>query len=322
MKISVIGVGIYSLALTKELAKNNKNKIILWTESDKVYYEYKSKKNITSVINYPLPKNVIISKNLKKVCQDPNLIYIVTSSKYVNSITKKMKEFLNKNTYVCIASKGIESSDYLFNIVSKNLNTNNIGVISGPTFAIDILNNNPVALTLATKNSKLRDLVINTLSTDTLKINISKDLIGVSICGVYKNIIAISTGIISGLKYSDSTKIMLINDSLIELKDIIYNLGGNKSTILAYSGIGDLILTSLSDKSRNYNYGYLLSKSKTKAKNFLKDNTVEGYDNLLIMYNLLNKKHIKANLLNTIYDIVYNNYNPNILIDYLMKKNG
>lgn len=324
MKISVIGLGIYSLAISKMLAKKENNEIVIWTENKEKYEEYKKTKQIKSIFDTTIPKNIKISASLEEVLKDTNLIYIITASKYVDIITEKMKEFYNPEIPICIASKGIEESreELLSSIVKRTLKTNNIAVISGPTFAIDIINNEPVALALASKTKKAKEMVLNTLANDTLKLRPSKDMIGIQMCGSIKNVIAIASGILSGLGYSNSTQSFLINESLHDIKDIIKIFGGKPKTILSFAGVGDLMLTCTSTKSRNFSFGYIIGSTKDskKIKEYLTNNTVEGYNTLEIIYKMLHKKGIEIKLITTIYNIVYNGENPDILAKFLITK--
>ena len=324
MKISVIGLGVYSLAISKMLAKKDENEIVIWTENNEKYEEYKKIKKVASVFDTKLPKNIKISASMEDTLENTNLIYIITASKYVDIVTKQMKPYYNPKIPVCIASKGIEESreELLSNIVKNALKTNNIAVISGPTFAVDILNNEPVALALASKTKKAKEYVLNTLANDTLKLRPSKDMIGIQMCGSIKNVIAIASGILSGLGYSNSTQSFLINESLHDIKDIIKIFGGNPKTILSFAGVGDLMLTCTSTKSRNFSFGVIVgsTKDQNKINEYLATHTVEGYNTLEIVYKMLQKKGIEIELITTIYDIVYNGVDANTLAKFLVTK--
>ena len=324
MKISVIGLGVYSLAISKMLAKKDENEIVIWTENNEKYEEYKKTKKVASVFDTKLPKNIKISASMEDALENTNLIYIITASKYVDIVTKQMKPYYNPKIPVCIASKGIEESreELLSNIVKNALKTNNIAVISGPTFAADILNNEPVALALASKTKKAKEYVLNTLANDTLKLRPSKDMIGIQMCGSIKNVIAIASGILSGLGYSNSTQSFLINESLHDIKDIIKIFGGNPKTILSFAGVGDLMLTCTSTKSRNFSFGVIVgsTKDQNKINEYLATHTVEGYNTLEIVYKMLQKKGIEIELITTIYDIVYNGVDANTLAKFLVTK--
>ena len=324
MKISVIGLGIYSLAISKSLAKKKENKIMIWTENNEKAEEFKKTNKIKSVYDTNISNNIKVSTSLEEVLKDTNLIYIITASKYVDIITHKMKEFYSKDIPVCIASKGIEESqeELLSNIVKKNLKTSSIAVISGPTFAVDILNNEPVALALASVSSKAQELVMNTLSNDTLKLRPTKDMIGIQMCGATKNVIAIASGILCGLGYSNSTQSFLINESIHDIKNIIKIFKGKPKTILSFAGIGDLMLTCTSSKSRNFSFGYTIGSTKNpkKIKEYLINNTVEGYNTLEVIYKMLEKKNSPIELITVIYNIVYNDEDPNTLARFLITK--
>lgn len=323
MKISVIGLGAYSLAISLKLAQKN-NEIYIWTESIDKEKEFQKEKKVKSIFDITLPKNIHISASMEEVIKDTSLIYIITASKYVDACCKSMLPFYKKSIPICIASKGIEESTQalLSDVVKSTLKTKNIAVISGPTFAIDIINGEPIALALASTSNKARNYVLKTLASDTLKLRISKDIIGIQLCGAVKNVIAIASGIITGLGYSDSTTAFLINESLHDIKDIIYYLGGNPKTILSFAGIGDLMLTCTSKKSRNFSLGYVIgsTKSQEKIKDYLNKNTVEGYDTLNIVNNILKRKHINIELIDVIYDIVYNYEDPDTLSRFLIEK--
>lgn len=323
LKISVIGTGIYSIAIALALAKKENN-IVMWTENEDKALEFQKTGKLKSIVDIDLPQNITITTDMQEVIKDTNIIYIITASKYVDSVCTKILPFYNKKIPVCIASKGIEESseELLSNIVEKILNTKHIAVISGPTFAIDLIHNDPVALAIGSNSLKARSLVINTLANEHLKLRPTKDMIGIQLCGSVKNVIAIAAGILSGLGYSESTRSFLINESLHDIKDIIYYLGSNPKTILSFAGIGDLMLTCSSVKSRNFSFGYVIGSTKDgrKIKAYLVKNTVEGYYTLDTIYRLLKKKKIKIELINVIYDIVYNNENPDKLVKFLIRK--
>ena len=324
MKITVIGTGAYSLGLAKNIAKNKNNKIILWTENAEFEKEFLATHKIDKIFkDIVFDDNITITTNFEEALADTNLIFIATSVKYFKDVCQNMKPFY-RNTPICIASKGIhsESLDTLSVLAKKILKTSNIAVISGPTFAIDLIHNEPTALAVAGLNKKTIALVKKTLENETLKLRISSDIIGVELCGSIKNVIAIASGIIKGLGYSESTQAFLINESLHDIKNIIHALGGKKKTILSYAGIGDLLLTCTSVKSRNFTFGYIIGSTKdpVKIQEYLENNTVEGYYTLISISKLLRKKGIKIPLINLINKIVNGHEDPQKLASFLISK--
>ncbi|NMA50302.1 MAG: NAD(P)H-dependent glycerol-3-phosphate dehydrogenase [Mollicutes bacterium] len=324
MKIALIGTGIYGIAIASTLVKNNHH-IVMWTENKDKYNEYIKTKNLKSIYkNFDMPKRITLSLSLEETLKDAKVIFITCASKYVKNITKDIKKYYVKNIPICIAAKGIdeENCELLSNIVKRILNTRKIAVISGPTFAVDILNNNPVALAVASADIKTKYYITNIMQNDTLKLRPSRDIIGVQICGSVKNIIAIASGILGGLGYTESTQAFLINESLHDIKKLISLLGGKKRTILSFAGVGDLLMTSMSKKSRNYSFGYVIgtAKNKKEIESYLNSNTVEGFNTLETVIRLLKKKHINIPLIYVIDDIVNGKKNPHYLVDFLINK--
>ena len=322
MKVTVLGTGIYGLALASMLAKNGAN-VCMWTENEDKYKEWEKHKNIKSIIDYKLPDNIRLTKSYEDALKDANLIILVCASKYLNKVLVNIKPYYDKNVPICVATKGINDEDGSFfsDNIKDVLNTKKVAVLSGPTFAVDILSCEPVALALATKSKKVFKLIKSLLSSDTLKLRRSRDLIGVQICGSVKNIIAIASGILNGLGHSESTSAFLINESLHDIKNLIHALKGKKRTILSYAGVGDLLMTSMSSKSRNFSFGKIVATgNKKKIDEYLNTITVEGYTTLKTILKLLDKKNIDVPLFKLINDIIDGNKKPEILLEFLVTK--
>ena len=323
MKVAVLGTGAYGIAIAHSLAKNGHN-VIMWTENKDKYNEWLNTKTLSSIMpDYQMLENILIDTDINNVIKDAKAIFFTCASRYVYSVSTQIKSLYNKNVPICIASKGIEETTcrFMSDVVKDVLHSNNICVISGPTFAIDIIHNEPVALAIASTNFKARSFITKLLSSDTLKLRKSNDLIGVQICGSVKNIIAIASGILAGLGYSESTQAFLINESLHDIKELIGYLGGKKKTILSYAGVGDLLMTSMSKKSRNYSFGLVCATGDTnQIKDFLDSHTVEGYFTLKIVIKLIKSKKINIPIIYLINNIIEGKKDPHELANFLINK--
>lgn len=324
MNIGVIGSGSYSEAMIMMLHKNNNN-ITVWTSKQDKYKEYKKTKQITSIIEgITIPKEIKLTNKIEQVCKDKDLVFIMTSAKYVGKICEDIKTYINNKTIICIASKGIENNScaFLSDVAQAKLKTKHIAIISGPSFAIDMAKGYPVGLSLASHSKKAIKTIKKVLSSNSVKLRETNDLIGVQICGSIKNVIAIAAGMLSGMNYPESTQSFLITESLNDIKELIKSLGGNPKTCLSYAGVGDLLLTCTSIKSRNFKFGVQIGKGMTKEEieQFLENNTVEGYYTLHSIYKLIKTNKIKMPIINTIYNIIVNNQDPQILVKLLMNK--
>ena len=291
----------------------------MWTESEERYQKYLVDGCIKDIIpEVNVPKNIKLTASYEKAAKDADIIFITSTAAFVGAICKEIK------TVVCIASKGIENNScaFLSDIVYEELKIKHIAIVSGPTFAIDIAEDNPVGLSIASHSKKAIRFIKDVLENDNLKLRETTDLIGVQICGSVKNVIALAAGMLAGMNYPESTQSFLITEALNDIKNLITALGGNPKTITSFAGVGDLLLTCTSIKSRNFTFGKLIGKGITpeEKEKHLKKNTVEGYYTLKSIYKLIKNKKIKMPIIDLIYKIVMNDEKPELLVSFLINK--
>ena len=324
MKIGIIGTGAYGLAIALMLNKKNKD-ITMWTESDERYEKYLNDGCIKGILpEIETPKNIKLTRSYEEASKNKDIVFIMSTASFVGSICKEIKPYITKNTIICIASKGIEnkSCKFLSDIAYEELKNKNIAIVSGPSFAIDIATDSPAGLSLASESKKAIKILKNTLQNNTLKLRETNDLIGVQICGSIKNVIAMAAGMLSGMGYPESAQSFLITESLHDIKALIKALGGNPKTILSFAGVGDILLTCTSTKSRNYTFGKLVGSGapKEEINKYLEETTVEGYHTLKSIYKLIKNKKIKMPIINLINKIIVENEDPQNLISFLINK--
>lgn len=321
--VAIIGTGAYGLSIAIALLKKCKH-VTMWVESsERAEYLNKHKKDSGILPGIEIPDEIEFSNDYEYVIKDARIVFIAVVAKYVNSVTKELSKYNLKNKHFCILSKGIEQNtcQFVHDVFKRNIKSKNLAVVSGPSFAIDIAKNEPVGLSLASKNKETIEVIKKVLQNDTLKLRTTADLIGVELCGSIKNVIAIAAGILEGLGYSESTRSFLITESLHDIKSLIHGLGGSKKTILSFAGVGDLLLTATTKKSRNYSYGILIGKKQIKeAEEYVNNTTVEGYYTLKSIYTLVRRKKISMPIINLIYQIILNNKEPEKLAEFLIKK--
>lgn len=322
MKISILGTGAYGMALAS-IFYNNKHEIKMWTNStEEMNLLLKDRKS--DKINYNIPKEITITTDMKSVIEKADIIIIAVPAKFVNNVCLELKKYYKNNQIICIASKGIEQNTclFLYDVVTKNIKTNKIAIISGGTFAVDIIKEAPVGLTLATRSNHTKEVIAKAMKNNYVKIRPTRDIIGTEICGSIKNVIAIASGILGGMGYPESTSAMFITESLHDIKALIKALGGNKKTILSFAGFGDLLLTCTSYKSRNYTLGKIIGerRSKEEIDNYINNTTIEGLYTLKSIKKLLKNKKIKMPIIDLIYNIIVNKEDPITLRSFLIKK--
>ena len=312
MKITILGCGAFGIAIASTIQENNIN-ITIW---NKFQNEIDNVKN-----TYP---NINFTTNLEKSINNTDLIIIAIPINFIESTILELKSFY-QNQDILIASKGIDTTNnkFAYEIIKNNLNINNIGIISGGSFAIDMINKQLLGLTLATTSPSIITKVKQTLETNYTKIQYINDIIGVSICGAIKNVMAIGYGILDGANYKESSKFLYLTEAIYEIEQLISALNGNPRTIMSYAGIDDIMMTCTSSKSRNYTLGKLIGQNKNNEEitNYKNNTTIEGLGTSLSIYNLTKQKNIESPIINIIYNILYNNEDYTSLITYLQTKN-
>ena len=321
MKVTILGAGAYGLALSGILAEN-KNEVVMWTRFEEEKNKLLETKKSPKLEGFILDNNVSVECDLEKAVKGSDIFILEILTAFITDVCKELKKYIKPSQYICIASKGIEQGTCLFihDMVKKQIKTKNIGAISGPSFAIDLVHKVPVGLSVASKSKKTREVIIKAFTNDHFKLYPTTDIIGIEVCGSVKNIIAIASGMIDGLGYPISTQALLITQSLHDIKALIHALGGSKKTILSFAGFGDILLTCTSEKSRNYSFGRLIGSgaSKEEIEEYKNKITIEGLYTLKSIHKLIRKKNIKIPTIDIIYDIVFKDKKIDKLIEYLM----
>lgn len=320
--ISIIGSGSWGCALAIHLAKQG-NTVKLWSfskdEADLINNERKCKFLPLATI----PENVVCTTDFKEAIEGTTMLLIVTPSKFVRETVKKFKQYVT-NQQIIICSKGFEESTLytLDEVVREELPNSPIGGLSGPSHAEEVSLGIPTALVIASKDKKLLQDVQDTFMNDTLRIYTSYDLKGAELGGALKNIIAFCAGIITGLELGDNTFAALLTRGLSEMAKLNIAMGADSKTIYGLTGLGDLIVTCLSNHSRNRRAGILIGKGatieETKAEIGM---TIESIDNIKTAYILSQKYKLDMPIITAAYKVVFENFNPNQAIADLMTRN-
>ena len=326
MKVTVLGTGAYGIALALMLKKNDRvSDLVMWTKFDKEKEEIERLRENKKVLpNIIIPNEISFTTNMKDAIDNSALIVIAIPAAFCEDVFIELAKYYKMNQHICIATKGIQQESCLFmnELLEKYISTKNISAISGPSFAIDIANNAPIGLSLATENEETSKIVKACFNNDTMILKENDDILGTEICGAIKNVIAIAAGILAGMGMPESTQAMLITESLHDIKRLIIELGGRHNTVISFAGIGDLLLTCTSTKSRNYKFGLLIGSmsSQEEIDNYINNNTIEGLYTLKSIYKLTKDKSINIPIIDLIYEIVFKDKNPDNIKSFLTKK--
>lgn len=309
--IAIIGSGSWGVALAIHLAKLGNN-IKIWSfmeeERDLINNEHKCK----FLPNITLPKNITCSTDYKEVIDKSSFILHVTPSKFTRSTFKQYKEYV-QNKPIIICSKGFEKDSLktLDEVILEEMPNAKIGVLSGPSHAEEVCISIPTVLVCASKHQDILKEIQDTFMCDHMRIYTSNDVKGVELGGALKNIIAFCAGVAAGIGLGDNTFAALITRGLSELARLGIELGGERETFYGLSGLGDLIVTCLSEHSRNRKAGKLIGQGKSLEETKQEVGMViESIDNIDVAYELGKIHNIPMPIVETVYKVIYKNLDP------------
>lgn len=273
--IGIIGGGAWGTALAQCFAGAGKRAIIWAREEDVVSSINGKHENTMFLPGIPLHKNVSATGSLTDAAK-ADAILIVTPAQHLRSTLNGMKASLGEKTPLVICAKGveIETGALLSQIASEVVPTSPIAILTGPTFAAEIARGLPSAVTLAMKDKDAAEKLAEDLSSKSLRMYPSDDIIGAQVGGAVKNVIAIACGVIEGKKLGDSARAALVTRGLAEIARLASALGAKRETLMGMCGVGDLILTCSSMQSRNFSLGVALGQGQTLEEILAKRNSV------------------------------------------------
>jgi len=313
MNYTCIGSGAFGMAIASIIAAKKNNHVTVWTHDEKWMKETnESRKFTVAKREYPLPNNISISTDFEQCINESNIIFLLVSTPFIKDILQNMKRINLKNKYLFIGTKGMLDTKpyFLTDYFKKELNLEYVGFFAGPNLAQDMLLNDFCSITFSAKTKKVKNLLREAFS-DKVIIHFTKNRNSLELASVMKNIYAIGAGILIEKHNSKSVVHAYLAQSYSELIRLI-----NTYFLLDYDFIpiditGDFYLTCTMEESRNQRYGRAIIQGNEQK--FLKENTVEGVENMKNVYTYLQKKEASAPLFYALYNTVILKENSSIL---------
>lgn len=325
-KIGVIGAGSWGTALANLLAEKG-YEVDLWAYEPEVRADIiEHGENRLFLPDVQLSTNITPTNHLESVVRSNSILLIVVPSHTMRQIATSISNFISPDTIIITASKGIEDDTYLtmMGVICQSiptLNEDNIVVLSGPSFAREVAQKVPTAISVASKNLEIATKIQHIFATDYFRVYVNDDPIGLEIGGAVKNVIAIAAGFVDGMRLGLNTRAALITRGLAEIRRLGMKMGANPHTFAGLSGVGDLILTCTGDLSRNYTVGKQLGQGMTIGQIQDKRLTIaEGVRNTKSVYKLARKLNIELPIINEVYSALYEGSTPANAIERLMTR--
>ena len=321
-KISVIGSGSWGTTLANHLAEKGFN-VKLWSyEKDLVDEIKRTGVNSTYLPGIPLSSNIDVTDDLSYTVKDASYILSVVPTQFTRSVFSNAINYLSEDAMIVSASKGIEHGSLLtVSSILNNLTGRKVSVLSGPSFAEEVIKKLPTAVTIASPDNKIAMLLQDLFNTEYFRIYTNTDVLGVELGGALKNVMAIASGISDGLGLGTSTRAALITRGLAEMTRLGVAMGAREKTFGGLSGIGDLVLTCTGTLSRNYTVGFRLGRGET-LDNILSSMKMvaEGVATSESAFELSRKHNVEMPIVEQIYLVIKENKKPSEAVKELMTR--
>ena len=307
MKIAILGGGSWGTALSVHLAKNN-HKIKVWEFFEEQATEMQQKRVCKLLPEITLPKNIFVSSKMEEVLTDSELVLLVVPSDKAESTISNASKYLKKQPII-ICSKGFAKGLKLLSGIIKQKTNNETYCLYGPTHAEEVCKGMFSCIVLAGGEGK--EQLKQIIESKNLKVELSDDIIGIQVAATLKNIIAIFSGILSGLGMGSNLRAYIITKGMHEIKEVGLKMGAKEETFYGLAGIGDIIVTCFSKYSRNHYVGEQVGKGK-KLKEVIDEMNMiaEGVVTVKLIPKLKTQFGLKLPLLTCVYDILIEGNDP------------
>lgn len=308
-KISVIGAGAWGTALAQVYAQSG-HQVTLWVREETLAKTMiETNRNQTYLPDIDLDPHLNITTDISEAVQ-ADIILNVIPAQYLRKNLQLIGPLLRDNQPVVICAKGIEieSHSLLSDVFAAECPKAKLAFLTGPNFASEIASGLPSASTLACADPSTGTYLQSALTAQNLRLYLTTDIIGAQVAGAIKNVIAIACGIAQGLGLGESARAALVTRGLAEISRLTMALGGQKETLMGQCGVGDMMLTCSSMKSRNFSCGVELAHGKTKDDIITGRNSVtEGIATAKAAVTLTKNYNVDMPIVAGVYACLYEN---------------
>ena len=323
-KIAVIGGGSWGTSLAFLMADHGRN-VSLWVYEKELAGTINERhENILFLPGISLSPKIRATASLDEAVKDAEAVLFVVPSHVARSVLMKLEPVLPPSTPLISATKGIENETLLLmsQVMEEILpaSRSHIAVLSGPSFAKEVCQRHPTAVSLAAKNHDLAVRLQPLFITPYFKTFTTTDILGVQLGGALKNVIALAAGGADGLGFGHNTRAALISRGLAEIIRLGRAMGADPKTFSGLSGLGDLILTSTGALSRNRTVGYQIGLG-VKLPEILKEMKMvaEGVQTARAAHHLAKKHGVRMPIVQEIYSVLFEDKDPHQAVTDLME---
>lgn len=308
---TVLGGGAFGTAMAHVLGRNGIN-VKMWVFEKEVCEDInKNHQNSGFLKGVDLPKTITATNDFETSLKNTELVLIVIPTPFLRDVVCSKHYALPVGVPIVCCTKGIENSSLLtpFEILAEELPGkyhDYLAALSGPSFAIEVATNIPTSVLVAANKEVVAQNVQAWMSDLDFRIYTGTDIIGAEICGAVKNVIAIACGACQGVGLGRDTMAGLITRGLAEISKLAIAKGAHPSTMSGLAGLGDLVLTCTSVKSRNYTVGMRVAKGEKMSEIIEKMNMVaEGVKTSKSVKKMCDLLGLELPLCNEVYKVLW-----------------
>lgn len=319
--IAVLGGGSFGTALANITASNGHRTYLWFRDTERAESCQRDRVNERYLPGYRLHDDLAVTAVLEDCVAIADIVVFAIPSHAYREVVRAAKPSIRPDSLLVSATKGIESPHFtlMSEIVSEELQHARVGVLSGPNFAKEIVQNQHTATVIASEHEEVLATIPHVFSSATFRVYTSHDRFGVELAGALKNIYAIVAGMASALGCGCNTQAMILTRSLAEMGRFADRLGANAMTFLGLAGVGDLVLTCGSDQSRNYRVGYAIGKGRSLDEAVDSTGQVaEGVNTLLTVKRKADELNVYMPLVQGLYGILFDRQDIGKVVNGLM----
>jgi glycerol-3-phosphate dehydrogenase (NAD(P)+) len=320
--MAVIGAGSWGTTLACLLAEKEYD-VSLWAFEKEVVESIRdTRMNSVYLPDVPLPENLKVTNDILQAVKNSRYILNVVPTQFTRSVFRDARKHIPADAVIISASKGIEQGTLLtVSSILREITGHQVAVLSGPSFAKEVVRRLPTAVTLATEDIDTGLILQEIFNTNYFRVYTHTDMLGVELGGALKNVIAIAAGISDGMGLGHNARAALITRGLVEMVRLGVSLGADERTFSGLSGLGDLVLTCTGPLSRNYSVGVSLGKGLTLKEILAATKSVaEGVATSLSAYELSRKQDVEMPIVEQIYEVIYKEKSPVDAVSMLMNR--
>ena len=326
MKVCFLGSGAWATALANVVSDNDYEVVVYGIDENEINDINSNHKNSKYFNDILLNKKIRATLDIKDAIKDCGIVVIAVPSSQIRNVLKKIEVLINSNPIILNVSKGFDNITHkrLSEVIKDSIDSSKIKwvvTLIGPSYAEEVIEKYYTAVSAVSSSIECAEEIQKVFSNNYFRIYTNEDEIGAEIGAGIKNVIAIASGILTGLGYKDNSRAALITRGLAEITRYGIALGADQKTFLGLTGIGDLFLTCSSLTSRNYSCGIEIGKLDS-AEEFLKNNTktIEGIYACKIIYESALELGIEMPIVSAVYEVLYNNKKPSEELVHLMSR--